>query len=176
MVIQWHTIVRHSQILSVNTQPMKNKCIPLSKPIINGNITFWERRRSSKLITSLCSSYRHRGNCRTTSIKSGPPTCSSSISTSSIRKGSQIVSLTTSFNLLWLHSPLFSIPVDMRHLSGPKFINKIQTSPPPISSWVQAQMSLIFTFRTYCYAIWATSLFLQASMKRLFGKPTAVGW
>jgi hypothetical protein len=91
MVIWWHTIVRHSQILSENTPPMTRKCIPLYKLVVNGNITFWERRRSSTLITSLCSSYRHRGNCRTTTIKSGPPTCNSSISTSSIRHGSQIM-------------------------------------------------------------------------------------
>jgi hypothetical protein len=41
-------------------------------------------------------------------------------------------------DLLWLHSPLCSISVDMRHLNGSKFINKIQTSPPPIKSWVHA--------------------------------------
>jgi hypothetical protein len=138
MVIWWHTIVRHSQILSGNTPPMTRKCIPLYKPVVNGNITFWERRRSYTLITSLCSSYRHRGNCRMTTIRSGPPTCNSSISTSSIRHVSQIVSLTASVDLLWLHSPLCSIPVDMKHLSGPNFISKIQTSPPPIISWVQA--------------------------------------
>jgi hypothetical protein len=33
----------------------------MCKPIVNGNITFWERRQSSTLITSLCSSYRHMG-------------------------------------------------------------------------------------------------------------------
>jgi hypothetical protein len=43
------------------------------------------------------------------------------------------MSLTASVDLPWLHSPLCSIPVDMRHLSGPNFINKIQTSPPPIT-------------------------------------------
>jgi hypothetical protein len=31
------------------------------------------------------------------------------------------VSLTTSVGLLWLHSPLCSIPVDMKHQSGPNF-------------------------------------------------------
>jgi hypothetical protein len=36
------------------------------------------------------------------------------------------MSLTTSVDLLWLHSPLCSIPVDMKHLSGPNFISKIQ--------------------------------------------------
>jgi hypothetical protein len=76
-----------------------------------------------------------------TAIRSGPPTCNSSISTSSIRHGAQIVSLTTSVDLSWLHSPLCSIPVDMRHLSGPKFINKILTSPPPIISWVHVNVT-----------------------------------
>jgi hypothetical protein len=51
------------------------------------------------------------------------------------------MSLTASVDLLWLHSPLCSIPVDMKHLSGPNFINKIQTSPPPIISWVQATVT-----------------------------------
>jgi hypothetical protein len=75
------------------------------------------------------------------------------------------MSMTTSVDLPWLHSPLFSIPVEMRHLSDPNFISKIQTSPPPISSWVHAQMSLIFTFRTSFYAIWAISVFLQVSVQ-----------
>jgi hypothetical protein len=51
-------------------------------------------------------------------------------------------------------------------LSGPNFISKIQTSPPHISSWVQAQLSLIFTFRTNSYATWAISVFLQVSVQR----------
>jgi hypothetical protein len=89
---------------------MTRKCIPLYKPVVNGNITFWGKRRSYTLITSLCSSYRHRGNCRMTTIRSGPPTCNSSISTSSIRHVSPIMSLTASVGLLWLHSPLCSIP------------------------------------------------------------------
>jgi hypothetical protein len=134
--IRWHTIVRHSPILSENIPPMTRKCIPLYKPVVNGNITFWGKRRSYTLITSLCSSYRHIGNCRTTTIRSGPPTCNNSISTSGIRQVSPIMSLTTSVDLLWLHSPLCSIPMDMKHLSGPNFINKIRTSPPHISSWV----------------------------------------
>jgi hypothetical protein len=158
--------VRHSQIMSGNTQPMTRKCIPLYKPVSNGNITFWERRQSSTLIASPCSSYRHMGNYRTTTIRSGPPICSSSISTSSIRQGAQIVLLTASVDLPWLHSPRCSIHMDMRHLSGPNFISKIQTSPSPISSWVHARLSPIFTFRTNCYAIWAISVFLQASMQR----------
>jgi hypothetical protein len=164
MVIRWHTIVRHSLILFGNTPPMIKKCIPLYKHVINGHITLWERRRSSTLITSLCSSYKHRGNCRRIDIISGPPTCNNSISTSSIRQGSQIVSLTASVDLLWLHSPLCSIPVDMRHLRGPNFISKIRTSPPPIISWVHAQLPLIFTFMMDYYATWAISVFLQASM------------
>jgi hypothetical protein len=103
---------------------MTRKRIPLYKSIVNGNITLWERRLSSTLITSLCSSYEHRRNCRTIAIISGPPNCNNSISTSSIRQGSQIVSLTTSVDLPWLHSPLCSIPVDMRYLSGPQLYKK----------------------------------------------------
>jgi hypothetical protein len=52
-----NTIVRHSEILSGNTPPMIRKCIPLYKHVVNGNITFLERRRSSTLITSLYSLY-----------------------------------------------------------------------------------------------------------------------
>jgi hypothetical protein len=144
---------------------MKRKCIPLYKPVVNGNIIFWEKIRSYTLITSLYSSYRHKGNCKTTAIRSGPPTCNSSISTSSIRHVSPIVSMTASVDLLWFHSPLCSIPVDMKHPSGPNFISKIQTSPPHISCWVQAQLSLIFTFRMNSYAIWAISVFLQMSVQ-----------
>jgi hypothetical protein len=164
MVIQWHTIVRHSHILSENTPSMTRNCIPLYKPVINGNITIWERRQSSTLITSLCSSYRHMGSCN------------SSISTSSIRQGAKIVSLNASFDLPWLHSPLCSIPMDMRHMSGPNFISNIWTSPPTIISWVHARIPLIFTFMTDCYTIWSISVFLQASMKILFRKSTTIGW
>jgi hypothetical protein len=145
--------VRHSHILSENTTPMTRKSIPLYKPVVNGNITFWERRRSSKLIKSLCSSYIHRGNYKMIAIRNGPPTYNNSISTSSIRQGYQIMSLTASVDLMWFHSPLCSLPVDMRHLSGPNFINKIQISTPPINSWVQVQLSLIFIFRVEYYAI-----------------------
>jgi hypothetical protein len=64
---------------------MTRKCIPLYKPLVNENITFWGKIQSYTLIRSLYSSYRHRGNCMMTAIRSGPTTCSSSISTSSIR-------------------------------------------------------------------------------------------
>jgi hypothetical protein len=165
MGIRWYTIVRHSMILSVNSPPMTRKCIPLYKLVINGNITLWGQRRSYTLIKSLCSSYRHRGNCRTTAIRSGPPTCNNSISASSIRHVSPIMSSTASFDLLWLHLPLCSIPVDMKHRSGPNFTSKIQTSPPHIISWIQAQLSLIFTFKTDSYATWAISVFPQASVQ-----------
>jgi len=84
------------------------------------------------------------------------------------------MSLTTSFDLLWLHSPPCSILVGMRHLSGPNFIIKILTSPPPISSWVHTRMSPIFTFRMDCYAIWAISVFLQVSVQRWFGRVTTI--
>jgi hypothetical protein len=71
--------------------------------------------------------------------------------------------------LMLFHSPPCSIPMGMRHLSGPNFISKILTSPPPINSWVQARMSLIFTFRMDCYAIWAISVFLQVSVQNDLG-------
>jgi hypothetical protein len=75
------------------------------------------------------------------------------------------MSLTTLVDLPWLHSPSCSIPMGMRHLSGPKFIIKIQTFPPPIISWVQAQVSLIFTFRMDCYVILDISVFHKESMQ-----------
>jgi hypothetical protein len=115
--IRWHTIVRHSSILFGNTPPMKRKCIPLYKHATNGNIRFWGKRQSYPPITSLYSSYIHRGNYRMIAIRSGPPTCNISISTSSIRHVSPVMLLTASIGLLWLHSPLCSIPVDMKHRS-----------------------------------------------------------
>jgi hypothetical protein len=39
-VIQWPIIVRHSQIPSVSTPPMKKKCIPSYNLVANGIITF----------------------------------------------------------------------------------------------------------------------------------------
>jgi hypothetical protein len=66
------------------------------------------------------------------------------------------MSLTTSLDLPLPHSPRCSIPVGMRHLSGPNFISVKLTSPTPISSWIKAQMSQVFTFRMDFYAIWAT--------------------
>jgi hypothetical protein len=145
---------------------MTNKCILLCKPTVNGSITFWERRQSSTLIISLCNSYRHRGSYITIAIKSGPHTYNSSISTSSKRRGAKIVSLTPSFALPLLHSPQCSIPVGMRHLSGPKFISVTFTSLTPIKYWAQERMSPIFTSRMDYYAIWATSGFPQASVQR----------
>jgi hypothetical protein len=125
MGIWLHTIVTNSPIMSGNTPPMTRKCIPLYKPVVNANITFRGKRRSYTLITSLYSSNRRRGNCKMTTIRCGPRTCSSSISTSSIRHAYPIVSLTSLVGLLWLHSPLCSIPIDMKHLNGPTFISKI---------------------------------------------------
>jgi hypothetical protein len=86
------------------------------------------------------------------------------------------MSLTSSFDLLSRHSPPFSIHVYMKHLSGPNIISKIHNSPPPIISWTQTQLSLIFTFRKDSYATWAISMFLQASVQILFWNPTTVGW
>jgi hypothetical protein len=48
------------------------------------------------------------------------------------------MSLNASVALSLLHSPQCSIYVDMMHMSGPKFISVTLTSPPPISSWVNA--------------------------------------
>ena len=155
---------------------MTNKCIPLYKPTNNRSTTFSGRRQSSTLIISLYSSCRHKENCRTTSIKCGPHTCNGFISTSNIRQGAPIMSLTASVDLPCLHSPSCSIHVGMTHLSGPNFINKMQTSPPPISSWVHAWLSPIFTFTMNSYAIWTIFVFLQVSVQRWFGKPTTVGW
>jgi hypothetical protein len=93
-----------------------------------------------------------QGKLRTTAIRSGPPTCNSFISTSSIRQVSPIVLLIASVTSLWLHSPLCSIPMDMKPLSGPNFISKIWNSPPHKSSWVQLQLPLIFTFKMDSYA------------------------
>jgi hypothetical protein len=41
-----HPVAYHSETLSLsrNTPPMTRKCIPLYKPIINGNITSWGKR------------------------------------------------------------------------------------------------------------------------------------
>jgi hypothetical protein len=103
MVIQWPIIVRHYQMSSISTPLMTKKCIPLYKPTTNGSITFSGRRQSSTLITSLCSSCRHKENCRMTTIKSGPHTCNSFISTSNIRQGAPIMSLTTSVDLQLQH-------------------------------------------------------------------------
>jgi hypothetical protein len=97
-----HPVAYHSETLSdviVSTPPMTKKCIPLYKPVDNGSTTFSGRRQSSTLITSLCSSCRHKENCRMTAIKSGPHTCNSSISTSNIRQGAPIMSLTASVDL-----------------------------------------------------------------------------
>jgi hypothetical protein len=136
-----HPVAYHSETLSdtLRKYPTYDKEIDsIVQSCRQWKHKFWERRRSSTLIKIPCSSYRHRGNCRMDTIISGSPTCNSSISTSSIRHGAQIVSLNSSVDLPLLHSPLCSIPVDMRHLSGPNFIQKIQTSKALISSWVHA--------------------------------------
>jgi hypothetical protein len=66
MDISWPIIVRHYQISSVSTPLMTKKCTPLYKPTTSGGITFSGRRQSSTLIISLCSSCRHKENCRMT--------------------------------------------------------------------------------------------------------------
>jgi hypothetical protein len=40
MVIQWPIIVRHSQMSSISTPPMTNKCIPSYNPVHQWSITF----------------------------------------------------------------------------------------------------------------------------------------
>jgi hypothetical protein len=85
------------------------------------------------------------------------------------------MSLAASVTLLLFHSQQCSIPMGMRHLSGPNFISMTLTSPPPIRSWVQEIVSLIFTSMMDCYAICATSVFPQACVQILFGRLTAVG-
>jgi hypothetical protein len=144
---------------------MTRKCTPLYNLVVNGNITFWERRQSSTLITSLCSSYK-QGKLQNDHHQKWSTYLQQFHINIKYKKGRKIVSLTSSIDLSWLHSPLWSIPVGMMNLIGPNFINKIRTFPRPISSWVQAQMSLIFTFRTNCYAIWAMFVFLQVRMQR----------
>jgi hypothetical protein len=99
----WPIIVRHYQIPSISTPLTTKKCTPLYKPATSGGITFSGRRQSSTLIISLCSSCRHKENCRMTTIRSGPHTCSSSISTSSIRQGAPTTSLTASVDLQLQH-------------------------------------------------------------------------
>jgi hypothetical protein len=141
---------------------MKNKCIPLYKPTANGSITFLGRRQSSTLITSLCSSCRHKENCRMTTIKSGPHTCNSFISTSNIRQGAPII-------VDYLSRPPVATLTTMLHscgheaLGGPNSMRVILTSLPLTRCWVQACPSLTFIFRMDCYAIWAIFVFLQAS-------------
>jgi hypothetical protein len=98
--------------------------------------------------------------------KNGPHTCNYSISTSSIIQGAKSMLLTSSVDLSWLHSPLCSILVGMRHLSGPNFINEILISPPLINSWLHVRISIISTFRMEWYAIWAIYVFLQVSVQR----------
>ena len=64
----------------------------------------------------------------------------------------------------------------MRRLDDPTFVRQILTSPTPTRCWAQTQLSLISIFRTGCYAIWAISVFHQASEQIRFGKPTTVEW
>jgi hypothetical protein len=56
----------------------------------------------------------------------------------------------------------------MRNLSGPNSTRAILTLLPPTRCWAQSHLSLTFIFRTNCYAIWATCVFLKASMQSWF--------
>jgi hypothetical protein len=101
----WHIIVRHYQMLSVSTLLTTKKCTPLCKPAASGDITFLGRRQSSTLIISHYSSCRPKENCRMTAIRSGPHTCSSSTSTSSIKQEVPTELLIASADLQSRHSP-----------------------------------------------------------------------
>jgi hypothetical protein len=95
----WPIIVRHYWMSSISTLLMTKKCNPLCKPVASGGITFLGRRQSSTLIISHCSSCLHKENCRMTTIRSGPHTCSSSTSTSSMKHEVPIKSLIASTDL-----------------------------------------------------------------------------
>jgi hypothetical protein len=103
----WTIIIRHYHMSFIRTLITKNKCTPFCKPDTHEGITFSRRRQSSTLIISCCSSCRHRENCRMTSIRSGPHTCISSISTSYKRHESPTVSFLASFAYNFHHSSQF---------------------------------------------------------------------
>jgi hypothetical protein len=103
-----HPVAYHSETLSdmsVSTLLTTKKCTPLCKPVASGDITFLGGRQSSTLIISHCSSCRHKENCRMTTIKSGPHTCSNSTSTSSIKHEAPTTSLIASADHQSRHSP-----------------------------------------------------------------------
>jgi hypothetical protein len=87
-----HPMAYHSETLSdvVHKYPTYDKeMYSIVQACANGDITFLGRRQSSTLIISHCSSCRHKENCRMTTIRSGPHTCSNSTSTSSIKQKHQ---------------------------------------------------------------------------------------
>jgi len=63
--IWWLIMVRHSLILSGNTQPTIKIYTPWFKLVGSGNITFWGKRRSSTRINDLFRLYIHKGCCKT---------------------------------------------------------------------------------------------------------------
>jgi hypothetical protein len=97
-----HLMAYHSETLSdtIHKYPTYNKeMYSIVQACHQWRHYILGRRQSSTLIISLYSSCRHKENCRMTTIRSGPHTCSSSISTSSIRQGAPTTSLTASFDL-----------------------------------------------------------------------------
>ena len=79
---QGHPVAYHSETFSDTVQkyPTYDKeCIPLCKHVENGSITFLGRKQSSTQTTNPYNSYRHKGSCRTITIKSGPHICNSFI-------------------------------------------------------------------------------------------------
>ena len=67
---------------------MIKRCIPLCRPVDNGSITFWGRKRSSTQTTDPCSSYRPNGDCIMIAIRSGLHIYNSSILNIRYKKGS----------------------------------------------------------------------------------------
>jgi hypothetical protein len=167
----WPIIVRHYQMSFVSTLLMKNKCTPLCKPTASGSITFSGRRQSSTLIISHCSSCRHKENCRMITIRSGPHTCSSSTSTSSIKQEVPTESLISSTDL---QSWTLTMVLDSCGHETSGWPHLYETDPDfatPTRCWVQTQLSLISIFRMGCCAIWAISMFHQDRMSTSISGP-----
>jgi hypothetical protein len=103
-----HPVAYHSETLLdvVCKYPTyKNKMYSIVKSYHSGDITFLGRRQSSTLIISHYSSCRNKENCRMTTIRSGPHTCSNSTSTSSIKHEAPTMSMIASTDCQSRHSP-----------------------------------------------------------------------
>jgi len=64
----------------------------------------------------------------------------------------------------------------MRISDGHNYMTVISYSLPPIMHSAMAHQWQTFTFRMDYYATWDISVFLQASVRSLFGKRITVGW